>query len=182
MDLRGSFLIAMPDLLDPNFHRTVVLVVEHDDEEGTVGLVINRPTEVEAKDFCASLDIRWDGDPSAVVHAGGPVQPTMGWILLGATEPAVDTGFVAEGIWASTSRRTLEWIASQSALERRVFGGYAGWAPGQLADELRAGAWLTCPATSDLVFHAPSDEVWARALRGMGVDPAALVAGSRELS
>lgn len=182
MELRGSFLIAMPDLLDPNFHRTVVLVVEHDDEEGTVGLVINRPTEVAAREFCASLDIEWTGESEAVVHAGGPVQPTMGWILLGTSESTVDSGFVADGIWASTSRRTLEWIAAQKVMDRRVFGGYAGWAPGQLADELRAGAWLTCPAIPELVFHAPPDDVWGRALRSMGVDPAALVGGSRELS
>lgn len=182
MELRGSFLIAMPDLLDPNFHRTVVLVVEHDDEDGTVGLVINRPTDVEASEFCSSLDIEWEGDEEDRVHAGGPVQPTMGWILHGANEPLVDSGFVADGLWASTSRRTLEWIADQTELDRRVFGGYAGWAPGQLADELRTGAWLTCPAFADLVFRCPPDEVWARALRSMGVDPAALVSGSRELS
>lgn len=182
MDLRGSFLIAMPDLLDPNFHRTVVLVVEHDDEDGTVGLVINRPSHVDAREFCASLDIEWVGAANDLVHSGGPVQPTMGWILHGARDSQVDSGFVVDGVWASTSRRTLEWIADKTELDRRVFGGYAGWAPGQLAEELRGGAWLTCPASADLVFHVPPDDVWARALRAMGVDPAALVSGSRELS
>lgn len=182
MELRGNFLIAMPDLLDPNFHRTVVLVVEHDDEDGTIGLVINRPTDVEATEFCASLDIEWEGDAEDRVYAGGPVQPTMGWILHGSREPQVDSGFVADGLWASTSRRTLEWIADQTDLDRRVFGGYAGWGPGQLAEELRTGAWLTCPALAELVFACPADDVWSRALRSMGVDPAALVSGSRELS
>ena len=182
MELRGSFLIAMPDLADPNFHRTVVLVVEHDDDDGTVGLVLNRPTEIEPGEFCDGLEIHWEGDESERVHSGGPVQPSMGWILHGEREDIVDSGRVTKGLWASTSLRTLEHIAAEPSLRRRIYGGYAGWAPGQLMGEIRAGAWLTCPAVPDLVFHDRPEAVWELALRSIGIDPLALVSAPREVS
>ena len=79
-DLIASLLIAMPQLEDPNFKRSVMLIVHHD-EGGTFGLVLNRPVDMSARDLCDSLEVGWGGDPSMPLHWGGPMQPNTGWML-----------------------------------------------------------------------------------------------------
>jgi putative transcriptional regulator len=180
MELQGWFLIAMPDLLDPNFHRAVVLVLDHGDD-GTLGLVVNRPGSVDLTELCASLEIEWQGTSGELLYVGGPVQPASVWMLHEGADDVPDSLSVMQGCAYSTSRGALTAIAGRPGSRRRLLGGYAGWGPGQLEGELREGAWLTCEANLDLVFGGEPDRVWERALRGVGIDPFALVPGGGEL-
>ncbi len=180
MNLKGSFLIAMPDLADPNFHRTVVWVLEHD-ESGTVGLVINRTSALLNSTLCESQDIEWLG-PDGHVRIGGPVQPASIWMVHGCAEaPVKESHSIREGSWFTTDREGLECLALDMHGSRRIFGGYSGWGAGQLAQEIRVGAWLTCPSDLSLVFERAPDEIWEASLAIVGVDPVSLVSGGGAL-
>jgi putative transcriptional regulator len=173
-----SLLVAMPQLLDPNFHRTVVLLVHHD-PTGSFGVVLNRTTEIRAERLCESIDIAWRGDPDAEICWGGPVQPQTGWVLFAhAPELATldDVREVAPGLHFAGSLEVLRRVAEQPPDAMRLLLGYAGWGPGQLENELAEGAWLLAPAEGRVVFEVPSDEMWTYVVRSLGVEPATLVA------
>jgi putative transcriptional regulator len=172
-----SLLVAMPQLLDPNFHRTVVLLVHHDDD-GTFGVVLNRVTEILAPQLCESIDIQWCGDPSAVVRWGGPVQPQTGWVLFeGDASPDEDSRPVGPDLRFAGSLDVLRRMASEPPEHLRVLLGYAGWGPGQLEDELSQGAWLIAPVDREALFDVEADAMWAHVLRSLGIEPATLVSG-----
>jgi putative transcriptional regulator len=170
-------LVAMPDLLDPNFHRTVVLIVHHD-ENGAFGVVLNRPTDITVPSLCATLEIEWNGDPDENIDWGGPVQPQTGWVLfdasagLGLSDEVKELG---EGLCFAGSLEVLRRIARRPPADLRLLLGYAGWGPGQLEGELTAGAWLVAPVARDVVFQVESSEMWEHVLRSLGIDPATLV-------
>lgn len=176
--LAPTLLLAMPDLLDPNFHRSVVLLVHHDDE-GSVGMVLNRPTEIRAVDLCETLGIPWSGGHDHIVHWGGPVQPNTGWVVscgetLASAEAA--TALDREGhIHFAGSLDALRAVAQAPPDPLRLFLGYAGWGPGQLETELASGAWVTAPFDDDACLLVPEDELWNHAWRELGVDPATVV-------
>jgi putative transcriptional regulator len=181
----GSFaptlLLAMPQLRDPNFSRTVVLLCEHG-PRGALGFVVNRPTEVRAADAVV-LDPPLQGDSGIVLWTGGPVEPQRGFLLLGYDPEIDDSEKVSEGFHLTASaellRKLLEFPPDQMAGRRaRLLLGYAGWGPGQLDQELTASAWLTAPPDADLVFETPPEHMWERAIRGLGVDPMALQVGA----
>lgn len=174
--LAPSLLVAMPDLADPNFRRTVVLLVHHDGD-GTVGLVLNRPAEVRAADLCETLDVAWRGDPESGVHWGGPVQPNTGWVVTGDDALLGVTGVtpVGAGIHFAGSLEALRSVATAPPERLRIFLGYAGWGPGQLEGELAQGAWVVAPLAPDAVFDVPEDDVWMHVWRTLGIDPATLV-------
>ncbi len=175
--LAPSLLIAMPDLLDPNFHRTVVLLVYHD-EQGTVGMVLNRPTEVRASELCESLGVDWNGAGEQVVHWGGPVQPNTGWVV-GETDAlarAPEALSLAEHLHFAGSLDALRAVAQEPSRDLRLFLGYAGWGPGQLEMELAQGAWVVAPLDTPSVLQVPEDELWDHTWRRIGVDPATVVA------
>jgi len=185
MDAPGSFaptlLLAMPQLRDPNFVRSVVLLCEHG-AQGALGFVVNRPTEVRAADAVV-LDPPPSGDNGLMLWAGGPVESQRGFLLLGDDPGVADSERVAEGFHLTASvevlRRLLE--AAPADMERRrarLLLGYAGWGPGQLDAELTASAWLTAPPDPALVFETPPAEMWERAIRSLGVDPMALQLGA----
>lgn len=171
--LAPSLLVAMPQLADPNFRRAVVALVEHD-EEGTFGLVVNRPTSILAIELCSGLDIDWRGEAEACVSSGGPCQPDTGWVLVGRAD-GYDAARVDEGIYFARSLDTLRRVAEDPPREARIFLGYAGWGPGQLEQELAAGAWLVAPMTREAIFCLEPDRLWERVIRDLGVDPATLV-------
>jgi putative transcriptional regulator len=166
----------MPDLVDPNFKRTVVLLVHHDDE-GTFGLVLNRPTEVEASDLCETLEIDWQGGDDEEVHWGGPVQPNTGWMLCGegALEGLPETTRLTDGVHFAGSLDALRRVAQSPPGELRLFLGYSGWGPGQLERELTQGAWIVAPLSRDVVFSVASDDMWDHVWRSLGIDPATIV-------
>jgi putative transcriptional regulator len=174
--LAPGLLLAMPQLLDPNFVRSVVLMIEHSDR-GSFGLVINQPSPIKATELLESLSLPWGGDPDALVWSGGPVARTTGWVLhepTGGDRPG--TARVAEGLALSTSTERLRDIATAPPDRIRLLLGYAGWGPGQLASEMARGSWIHAEADPALIFEAPFDEMWNRALRSVGVtNPESLV-------
>jgi putative transcriptional regulator len=174
--LAPSLLLAMPDLADPNFRRAVVLLVHHD-QDGTVGLVLNRPTDVRAADLCETLGVRWSGTHDAGVHWGGPVQPNTGWVLAGdgALGEVGGVTDVAAGIHFAGTLEALRMVAEEPPSRLRIFLGYAGWGPGQLEGELAQGAWVVAPLSPGAVFDVPPDELWDHAWRLLGIDPATVV-------
>lgn len=162
--LRGHLLIASAGLLDPNFRRTVVVVTEHNDD-GAMGLVLNRPSPVTVADGVPKLDgLVGDG---ALVYVGGPVQPEAVVALAEIDDPDVtaamafaDVGFL---------RPDLDAVALTGAVRRiRVFAGYSGWSPGQLEAELAEEAWIVEPAYADDVFSADPDTLWSDVLSRKG--------------
>ncbi len=174
--LAPSLLLAMPDLADPNFKRTVVLLV-HNDEEGSFGLVLNRPTEIQADDLCDTLGISWHGDADLSVHWGGPVQPNTGWVLAGAgvLEGQAEARSVLEGVHWAGSLEALRTVASDPPEQVRLFLGYAGWGAGQLEEEIARGSWIVAPASAEFSFEVDADEMWDRVWRQLGINPATVV-------
>jgi putative transcriptional regulator len=169
---RPALLLSMPQLQDPNFAKTVVLLCDYS-PEGAFGLVLNRPT-----DMAASAMVRLD--PPVVqsnnlpLWIGGPVEPERGWILLGE-EPAAEFKLIREGLYLSTSQLLLrEVLEATPAPRARIIGGYAGWAPGQLDEELAQSSWLLSDVELDLVFDTPAEAMWEAAIRRMGADPSML--------
>jgi putative transcriptional regulator len=161
--LSGKLLVAGPGLVDPNFARTVVLLVEHS-STGAVGVVLNRPTEADLLDH---LPAWWSSAPEPrVVFIGGPVGEGGGLGL------ARGEGGVALGDWDEVHGvRALdlsEEPAEGDSLEVRVFAGYAGWGPGQLEDELEAGGWLVVDGRQEDVFTDAPEGLWAEVLRRAG--------------
>jgi putative transcriptional regulator len=168
----------MPQLADPNFSRSVVLMIEHGDE-GSFGLVINHPSPIKASELLDSLEMSWRGEDSAVVWAGGPVSPSTGWVLhepVGLAQPGEGgTIEITSTIALSTSPDRLRVIASSPPRNVRLLLGYSGWGPGQLAVEMARGAWLHTEIDENLVFGTPPDEMWAAAIRTLGINPADLM-------
>jgi len=174
--LAPSLLIALPDLGDPKFRRTVVLLVHHD-ADGTVGLVLNRRTDLSAADLCETLDVEWQGDPEWPVNWGGPVQPNTGWVVAGGSDIAdlPESTRFAEGLYFAGSLDALRRVAETMPARLRLFLGYAGWGPGQLEGELTQGAWVVAPLSSDAIFDVPDEQLWDHAWRLLGIDPATIV-------
>jgi putative transcriptional regulator len=175
--LAPSLLVAMPQLLDPNFRRSVVLLIHHD-ADGTFGVVLNRTTEIRAAQLCESIEVDWNGDPDAEILWGGPVQPQTGWVLFDECqgEPDEDVREVVPGVGFAGSLAVLRRMASEPPSRLRILLGYAGWGPGQLESELAQGAWLVAPADASVVFETDLDLMWAQVVRSLGIEPATLVA------
>jgi putative transcriptional regulator len=180
MPLAPALLLSMPQLCDPNFHRTVVLLCKHSDE-GAFGLVVNRPLVTTGR-VVVNLDPPVTPDHDLQVWVGGPVEPQRSWILVGDEADTRDLDDdaargmrIAESLYLSTSpdllRRLLE---PNPPVRARLMVGYSGWGPGQLEAELRESAWLISEVERDLIFDTPPDRMWDAAIRRLGADPAAL--------
>ena len=160
--LKGRLLVASPTLIDPNFDRTVVLVLEHGDE-GAVGLVLNRPTETVIDEPLPE----WRplaADPP-VVFSGGPVSQTA----------AIALALESDGV-IGTVDLTLDPVEIGDVEAVRVFAGYAGWGPGQLEDEIDEGAWVVVDAEPGDAMAADPEDMWSRVLRRQGGTTAWLAA------
>lgn len=162
----------MPQLADPNFKRTVVLLCRHN-QSGAFGLVVNRPLVTTGR-VVVNLDPPVETDRELEVWVGGPVEPQRSWILVAAEEDVTATP-IADGLYLSTSPRLLRRLLEPSPPSHtRLIVGYAGWAAGQLEGELRASSWLMSDVDRDLIFKTPPEQMWERAIRRLGADPAAL--------
>ncbi len=174
--LAPSLLVAMPQLQDPNFHRSVVLLCEHH-ESGAMGLVVNRETDTltsEIVDFQPPVD---DAGCHMGVSIGGPVDPERGWLLL--SESVGDGVEISPGVFLSASSDLLRDFVEgkRSGCQSRFLVGYAGWGPKQLDREIADSAWLVVPVNPHLLFETESDDVWELAIRQLGVEPSALTMG-----
>ncbi len=174
--LAPGFLIAVPQLQDPNFRQTVVLLLQQS-EEGALGVVINRDSSLLLRDLCRDHDIEYAGDPDKRVREGGPVQPEQGLVLFGAEHQDPEGRPVVEGLHASASTGTLGRLCHLRSGRFQCYGGYAGWGPGQLEREIGEGSWIVRTADADLVLDHPPEGMWERSLRDIGLDPAAIVSG-----
>lgn len=177
--LAPTLLLAMPQMQDPNFARSVVLLWRHE-RAGAVGLVINRPTETRVANV-VEMTPPPRRDSGLDIWLGGPVEPECGWLLLGYDPGSPDTITIADGIFLSASvdvLRTVIETESTPAQPRRFFLGYAGWGDGQLESELAASAWLTVDVSRQLVFGTDPEVMWEAAIRGLGIDPYSLQMGS----
>ncbi len=176
--LAPTFLVAMPQLRDPNFRRSVVLLVHHD-VNGTFGVVLNRQTPITAMGLCATLEIDWQGAPQKEIGWGGPVQPQTGWLLFsGPAELETDDDIkaVGDGMRFAGSLDVLRQVAQDPPDCLNVLLGYAGWGPGQLETELVEGAWLLAPVSREAVFDVERTMMWEHVVRSMGIEPSTLVA------
>jgi len=187
MTLAPTLLVSMPQLVDPNFSRAVVLLCKHS-AKGAFGLVVNRPLVTSGRVVVnlggttpSGMHETISTDRELEMWIGGPVEPQRSWMLVnGDPTEEIDeeeaTGMrIADGLYLTTSpdllRRMLEPKPPENA---RFVIGYSGWGPGQLEQELEASAWLISDVDPSLIFHTPADRMWETAIRRMGADPAAL--------
>jgi putative transcriptional regulator len=176
-NLAPMLLLSMPQMLDPNFARSVVLLAEYG-SHGAFGLVVNRRMVEPAHEVIRPdppMDIRKD----VHLYIGGPVEPNRAWVLTNHRDLDGDALEIVEGVYLSAApaliRHTLQ---STPDPQVRVVVGYAGWAPGQLDEELAGSSWLMAPVQADLLFDTPIDTMWETALRRLGADPSALQTSS----
>ena len=181
-----ALLVAMPQVLDPFFHKSVVLLSHQDDDEGSFGLIVNRRTAMKVSEILSGLDIPWNGPEGAAAFFGGPVQPQLGSVLFArsgppgrgvsaeASERLAAATDVAPGLAVTHHVGDLRVLAEDPPERLRLFLGYAGWGEGQLVEEILRDDWLVAPVTEELLFAPETDDVWERAVRSVGVDPATL--------
>lgn len=170
--LTNHFLIAMPALADPNFFHTVTYICEHD-ADGAMGLVINRPLEMQLGEILAHMEVE-DINPDTAqlpVYQGGPVQMERGFVLhepLGDWEATLQ---ISETIGVTASQDILAAMAAGRGPKRALVAlGYAGWGAGQLEREMAENAWLSGPASAEILFETPVDRRWEAAAALLGVD------------
>lgn len=162
--LSGQLLLASPALHDPNFRRAVVLIGAHS-EEGAMGVVLNRPSEVTVGEAVPQLEPAVDDEEP--VYLGGPVQ-TNSIVLLGEFLDPSPAGLLVLGrIGFPAPEAGIEELA-QATARRRVFAGYAGWGEGQLDSELAQGDWIAHPALPDDVFTEAPEELWSTVMARKG--------------
>jgi putative transcriptional regulator len=171
--LAPGFLIAMPQLGDPNFSRAVVLMIEHG-EGGAMGLVLNRAAPLTLKDLAQgqSMDISRSLEKEPV-FVGGPVEPQRGFVLHNYGQVA-ERHEVVPGLFLSVTMDALGPLLRQEDTRLRFCLGYAGWGPRQLEQEIAQGAWLFTEATSRPVLEGDPDQLWDDTVRSMGLEPAML--------
>jgi putative transcriptional regulator len=175
--LAPVLLVSMPQMIDPNFSKTVVLLAEYG-AHGAFGLVLNRRMPEPAKSV-VTADDPLSIHPKMHLFTGGPVEPTRAWIL--TAEPKLDAEAleVMPGVYLSASpllvRRTLESAPDPRV---RMVVGYAGWGAGQLDIELAESSWLLAPVESDLIFSTPVEGMWEAAIRRLGAEPSMLQGSS----
>ncbi len=174
--LTGMLLIAMPGMPDPRFAKSVIYLCAHS-AEGAMGLVVNQPASgVSLPRIVEQLGIRPEIDLSdEPVHVGGPVETGRGFVLHSPDYVQEGTLVIDDRFALTATLDVLKAIAEGTGPRRKVFAlGYAGWAPGQLDQEIQANGWLVAPADEDLVFGRDDATKWQRALARLGVDPVSL--------
>lgn len=183
--LDGQLLIAMPSISDPRFDRSVVYICAHS-ADGAMGIVINQQaTNIDFIDLVKQLEILPDdnridvstGMSGLSVHLGGPVESARGFVLHSSDYFVDDNTLpIDDSVSLTATIDILRAIARGSGPDKALLAlGYAGWAPGQLEDEIRANGWLICPASSELIFDPEIDKKYGQALAKLGVNPSHLV-------
>ena len=174
--LTNHFLIAMPQLQDPHFFHSVTYICQHD-AEGAMGVMINRPLDIPLSEIFEQLDITHNNPAfkEDAIYFGGPVQPNHGFVLHRPEQPWQGMTMVSKEIALTSSSDILNHIAQHNQPKDRLIAlGYAGWAAGQLEDELAKNAWLNVPADTNIIFNLPAEQRWRAAAALLGVDLARL--------
>ena len=168
-------LIAMPQLADPNFHRSVVLILNHS-SDGAMGLILNTPLgEHTLGSFAETQEsICHDNLARTVLYKGGPVDTQRGW--LHHVNPIVEEKKeILPGLFLSGSMESLKTLLEDGKNPIKFCLGYAGWSPGQLEEEMKQGAWLDAKSSLAYILETDSELLWEKILRDMGIEPANLV-------
>ena len=171
-DLTNQFLIAMPTMLDPNFSQSVTYVCAHN-SDGAMGIVINRPLELMLSEVFSQMDIAVGESELSDqrIYQGGPVHKDRGFIIHNRSRSWESTIVVTDDLAVSTSRDILEAMSQGNGPKDTLVAlGYAGWGAGQLEQEMSQNAWLSGPASAEIIFETPDSERWASAAAAMGVD------------
>ncbi|MGB1198907.1 MAG: YqgE/AlgH family protein [Thalassotalea sp.] len=174
--LENHLLIAMPNLGDSLFNRTVTYICEHNDE-GAMGLIINLPVNVTLNELLSQLDANKKSLPALeqMVLTGGPVSQDRGFVLHSPQSCWNSSLALSDKVMITTSKDILMALGTeQSPSDFLVTLGYAGWGPGQLEQEIQENSWLTTPADSDIIFNTPVEQRWQKAAQQLGIDVAHL--------
>ncbi|WP_347987237.1 YqgE/AlgH family protein [Methylomonas sp. AM2-LC] len=171
--LNNQFLIAMPGLADPHFFHTVTYLCQHN-QDGALGIVINRPTEMKLSDIFQQMGIKTELPKvlNTRVFAGGPVQQERGFVIHSPCEQQWDSSIsTAENITLTSSRDVLEAIAEGRGPNQYLIAlGYAGWGSGQLEKEIIENAWLNTPCGEAILYETPINQRWNAAAEQLGID------------
>jgi putative transcriptional regulator len=168
--LKHHFLLAMPGLTADYFGNSITYVAEHNDD-GALGFMVNRPLALSLADLLAQLGIETVSGLDGPVLEGGPVKTERGFILHTDDKQFETSVALGNGVMLSTARQTLESIGAQTGPAQYLVAlGYAGWEAGQLEREIADNAWLTCPASREVLFEVPFEERVDRAARSLGID------------
>ena len=176
-----QYLIAVPQLGDPNFSHKIVLILHHD-PEGAIGLVVNDPITLNLGSFAQSNQLSChERIANMPVYRGGPVTPEQGWILHDNADVDEKKELV-QGLYLSGSFTTLQQLFNTRDTTMRLLLGYAGWGEGQLESELAEGAWITTDASFEHTLLTSPEECWSAVLHDMGIDPASITLGGGMLN
>jgi len=171
--LRNQFLIAMPQMRDPNFEGTVTYICDHN-EHGAMGIIINRPLELRLGEILGQLDLGGQ-DIDRPIYGGGPVQMERGFVLHSPQGEWQSSLNISEGVCLTTSKDILAALAEEKGPEENLVAlGYAGWGEGQLEQEIAENCWLTCPSSEEILFHTPYGKKFDMAIALLGFDPSQL--------
>jgi putative transcriptional regulator len=176
VNLTHHFLIAMPNMADPHFARSLTYICEHN-AQGALGVVVNRPSDMTLKALFEQIEIPLEDDVRGElpVYFGGPVQQDRGFVLHRPAGTWQSTLSINPSIGLTTSRDVLQAVGEGKGPDQILVSlGYAGWAPGQLEQELSQNAWLTVAADVDVIFNLPAERRFAAAMDLLGVDPTRL--------
>ena len=171
--LKGQFLLAMPGLVDPNFHQTVTCICEHNDS-GAMGIIVNRVHQtLTAQDIFEELTIEnAAGAESIPVHLGGPVHIGEIFVLHGPPLNWEASLMITPSLAMSNTKDILEAIAMARGPQAFIISlGCAGWGPGQLESEIKENVWLNHPIFEENIFEMPIETRWEEAVKKMGIDP-----------
>ncbi len=162
-NLAGQLLIAIPDLPDSNFFRSVVFILQHSDE-GATGVILNRPSNVTVSTVWDEVSEEETCNSNEKVNVGGPVE---GPLIAIHTSPAFSESEIIPGVYMSMRRDNLNLLVKQDQCAYKIYSGYSGWSPGQLEAEIDQGGWLSMPAKKEHVF-GPIDSLWKKACEHVG--------------
>jgi putative transcriptional regulator len=170
------FLIAMPNMVDPNFAGALTYICDHN-PDGALGVVVNRPIDMSLDKLFEQIGIKMESESlgKQPAYFGGPVQVERGFVLHRPVGNWSSTLSVNDRIGLTTSKDILEATGHGEGPEQIIVAlGYAGWGPGQLESEIKQNAWLTVPADPDVIFGLPPEERFSAAMHLLGIDPSML--------
>lgn len=173
LSLTDHFLVAMPSLMDLNFSQALVYICAHN-EEGTMGVVVNRPMlDINLSNVLQQMEVPLEDEKigATPVYLGGPIQPDRGFIVHCPNTPWQSTLTTSEQLAVTSSQDILQAIAKGGGPDEVVIIlGYSGWGPGQLEEEIAKNFWLTVPADPKILFKTPYSRRWQAAAESLGID------------